>query len=136
MPSYLHATCPAPAATAVELKRERFNATLVIESPYNGPPSKEVDAAWTALLDSELNHDECISACTLALTSMLLSDMNIAVPKSDLDRIDTASIPIPDTKSMYFAGLSVFHELHCLVRLGPSSIPILFVTTSAYQAAW
>ncbi|KAK4238782.1 hypothetical protein C8A03DRAFT_33178 [Achaetomium macrosporum] len=85
----------SPAAGAVKLEKVRFNATLVIESPYNGPPSDEVDAAWTALLDN----------------------MNIAVPKSDLDRVGTASIRIPGTDNMYFAGLSVFHELHCLKRL-------------------
>ncbi|KND87851.1 hypothetical protein TOPH_07439 [Tolypocladium ophioglossoides CBS 100239] len=85
----------SPAASAVKLERVRFNATLVIESPYNGPPSKEVDAAWAAIIDN----------------------MNIAVPKSDLDRVGAASIRIPDTDNMYFAGLSVFHELHCLKRL-------------------
>ena len=42
----------APAASAVKKERVRFDATLVIESPFNGPPSTEVDAAWTALIDS------------------------------------------------------------------------------------
>lgn len=41
--------------------------------------------------------------------------MNIAVPKSDIEQIGATSIPIPDTNDMYFAGLSVFHELHCIV---------------------
>ena len=44
-------------------------------------------------------------------------DMNIAVPKSDLEKIGSASIRIPETDNMYFAGLGVFHELHCLKRL-------------------
>ncbi|KAI0394338.1 hypothetical protein F5Y17DRAFT_428020 [Xylariaceae sp. FL0594] len=43
--------------------------------------------------------------------------MNIAVHKSDLRRVGSHSIPIPGTEDMYFAGLSVFHELHCLKRL-------------------
>jgi len=43
--------------------------------------------------------------------------MNIAVPKSDIERIGSTSIPIPDMEGMYFAGLSVFHELHCIVSL-------------------
>lgn len=42
--------------------------------------------------------------------------MNIAVPASDLDRIQASSIAVPDEPGMYVAGLSVFHELHCLVR--------------------
>ncbi|KAK0613276.1 hypothetical protein B0T14DRAFT_556935 [Immersiella caudata] len=84
----------SPAASALKFEKIRYNATLVIESAYNGPPSPEVDAAWTALLDN----------------------MNIAVPKSDLDKIGSTSIRIPNT-STYFAGLGVFHELHCLKRL-------------------
>lgn len=41
--------------------------------------------------------------------------MNIAVPKSDLDKIGASSIAVPNTEDEYVAGLSVFHELHCLV---------------------
>ncbi|KAM7185569.1 protein of unknown function (DUF3328) domain containing protein [Rhypophila sp. PSN 637] len=85
----------SPAEGAVRYMKVRYNATLVIESPYNGADHHEVDRAW---------HE-------------LLKNMNIAVPKSDLERIGTHSIPIPDMDEMYFAGLSVFHELHCLKRL-------------------
>jgi hypothetical protein len=41
--------------------------------------------------------------------------MNIAVPKSDLDKIGANSIAVPGT-DQYIAGLGVYHELHCLVR--------------------
>lgn len=53
---YLALTEPlfkAPAREAVKFERVRFNATLVIDSPYNGVPSPEVDAAWKDLLDSK-----------------------------------------------------------------------------------
>ena len=43
--------------------------------------------------------------------------MNIAVPTSDLDKIQASSLQVPDEPGMSIAGLSVFHELHCLVRL-------------------
>jgi len=43
----------APAQSAVKYQTARFNATLVIDSPYNGPPSEEVDRAWGDLLDSK-----------------------------------------------------------------------------------
>ncbi|KAI0188739.1 hypothetical protein EV127DRAFT_512740 [Xylaria flabelliformis] len=85
----------SPAIPAIEYEAVRFNATLIIDSPWNGPPSDAVDQAW----------------------SDLLHNMNVAVHKSDLARIDTHSIPIPGMKDMYFAGLSVFHELHCIKRL-------------------
>lgn len=44
-------------------------------------------------------------------------DMNMALPGSDLRRLETTSIPVPDRDDTYIAGMSVFHELHCLVRL-------------------
>jgi hypothetical protein len=42
-------------------------------------------------------------------------DMNIGVSKSDLDKIGADSIAVPGT-DMFVGGLSVYHELHCLVR--------------------
>ena len=48
-------------------------------------------------------------------------DMNMALPGSDLRRLGTTSIPVPDRDDTYIAGMSVFHELHCLVS------PPLFV---------
>lgn len=51
------------------------------------------------------------------LGKLTLQDMNIAVPKSDLDRINADSIPVPSTHDQYITGLSVFHQLHCLKRL-------------------
>lgn len=42
-------------------------------------------------------------------------DMNIIVPATDLEKIGTTSIPIPGQSGNYIAGLSVYHELHCLV---------------------
>jgi len=40
----------APAQSAVRYEKVRFNATLVIDSPYNGEPSQQVDKAWSDLL--------------------------------------------------------------------------------------
>ena len=44
---------PAPAEEAIKYEKWRFNATLVIDSPYNGPPGEEVDEAWRELLHSK-----------------------------------------------------------------------------------
>jgi hypothetical protein len=49
-------------------------------------------------------------------TNASLIDMNIAVPGSDLKKIQTSSISVPGEPGTFVAGLSVFHELHCLVR--------------------
>ncbi|KAE9980783.1 hypothetical protein EG328_012031 [Venturia inaequalis] len=43
--------------------------------------------------------------------------MNIIVPATDLEKIGTTSIPIPGQSGNYIAGLSVYHELHCLKRI-------------------
>ena len=45
-------TYQAPAEEALVYEKVRFNATLVIESPYNGAPNPEVDEAWDKLLSS------------------------------------------------------------------------------------
>ncbi|KAK7978692.1 hypothetical protein PG988_006182 [Apiospora saccharicola] len=42
----------APASEALRYKKVRYNASLVIESPYNGPPSKAVDSAWSDLIST------------------------------------------------------------------------------------
>lgn len=42
----------APARNSIKYQFIRYNATLVIDSPYNGPPSHEVDQAWSNLLES------------------------------------------------------------------------------------
>ena len=42
--------------------------------------------------------------------------MNIGVSGSDLKKIGGDSIPVPGEPDKYIAGLSVYHELHCLVR--------------------
>ncbi|CAD6576148.1 MAG: hypothetical protein ASARMPRED_007619 [Alectoria sarmentosa] len=85
----------SPAEEAIKYEKWRFNATLVIDSPYNGPPGEEVDEAWRELLHN----------------------MNMPLPGSDLRRLGTTSIPVPDRDDTYIAGMSVFHELHCLKRL-------------------
>ena len=48
--------------------------------------------------------------------------MNIAVPASDLKKIHAESIAVPGEPGMYVAGLSVYHELHCLVSRGSGTL--------------
>jgi hypothetical protein len=104
-------TILAPASHVVRFEKVRFNATLVIDSPYNGPPSDKVDRAWIDLIQSEYT----IIKRSKLLLSVIKSDMNIAVSGSDLQKIGGKSIPIPGEKDKYLGGLSVYHELHCLV---------------------
>ncbi|KAI9675991.1 MAG: hypothetical protein M1822_008377, partial [Bathelium mastoideum] len=64
----------SPARDAVRFKKQSFDAELVIESDYIGDPTPQSDLAWHVLLEN----------------------MNIAVPKSDLDKINATSIGVPN----------------------------------------
>lgn len=48
--------------------------------------------------------------------------MNILVSKFDLEKINTLFILMSGDESKYLAGLSVYHELHCLVK-SPTFFP-------------
>lgn len=65
----------------------RLNAT-----PYAGPPSEKIDAAWDALL----------------------APMHITVSNAELKRDNQASVALPETGG-YLGWMGVFHELHCIV---------------------
>ena len=47
--------CEAPAIESVDEDYEirQFNGTFDIDSPYKGPPSPEVDAAWDSLINGK-----------------------------------------------------------------------------------
>ena len=47
---------------------------------------------------------------------MMCVDNNIIIQAGDLQKINRTSVLFRDN-SGYLAGLDVFHELHCLVRI-------------------
>ncbi|KAJ4297957.1 hypothetical protein N0V90_005856 [Kalmusia sp. IMI 367209] len=103
----------SPAHEAVRFRKQSFDAELVIESDYIGDPTPATDHAW----------------------HVLLGNMNIAVPASDLQKINTKSIQVPGEPGMYIAGLSVYHELHCLKRLRQHTwIDVYFPNQTAEDA--
>ncbi|PMD16630.1 hypothetical protein NA56DRAFT_692412 [Hyaloscypha hepaticicola] len=85
----------SPAEEAIRYRATTFDAALRIDSPFVGPPSPEVDAAWTELL----------------------SYTNIRVSGEDLRRINMSSIAVPGEEDSYWVALSAMHELHCVKRL-------------------
>lgn len=60
------------------------------DSPYIGPPSNDVDAAWNKLFNS----------------------MSVRVSVSELSYNNQESVPLP--KGGHLAWLGVYHELHCV----------------------
>lgn len=79
---------------------------------YTGPPSDDLDEAWDNLLQCQtIRHRKDYS-----LTDMD-SDANVRVPEQtirDLDRLDQA-VRFTDG-SGYFAQMTAYHHLHCIVR--------------------
>jgi hypothetical protein len=92
-----------PAREAVFWTRKLENNPLGLKTPYNGPPSTEVDEAW----------------------GRLLQNSNIKISADDLRKLNKSSIQLQDGSGMYFSGLGVHHHLHCLVNiLIPSRSPL------------
>ncbi|KAK8057510.1 hypothetical protein PG996_011447 [Apiospora saccharicola] len=92
--SYQHKVW-SPAYEAVEKIPQEYQGQLRIVSPYQGPPSPEVDQAWKELLQYS----------------------NIRVSGEDLRKVNKTSIPMPGEEDSYWVELSVVHELHCIKRL-------------------
>lgn len=92
--SYQH-TVYSPAYEAVVKEPVEYQGQLRIVSPYQGPPSPEVDQAWKDLLQYS----------------------NIRVSGEDLRKVNKTSIPMPGEDDSYWVELSVVHELHCIVSL-------------------
>ncbi|KAK7960803.1 hypothetical protein PG988_012017 [Apiospora saccharicola] len=83
--SYQHKVW-SPAYEAVEKIPQEYQGQLRIVSPYQGPPSPEVDQAYS----------------------------NIRVSGEDLRKVNKTSIPMPGEEDSYWVELSVVHELHCI----------------------
>lgn len=70
-------------------------------NPFRGPPRPELDEAW----------DE------------LTQYTSIKVTAEDLGRINRTSVQLADGSGMYFSGLNVHHQLHCLKMIRQSMYP-------------
>jgi len=83
----------SPAQEAIEYKLVKFSFGFGDDiSPYQGPPSPEIDAAWSALYPYPA----------------------AAVPKSEAAKMANRTSPIPGDESNYMVIPEVFHTLHCL----------------------
>lgn len=70
-------------------------------NPFRGPPRPELDAAWNELVQFS----------------------NIRVTAEDLRRINRTSVQLSDGSGMYWSGLNVHHQLHCLKMLRQAIYP-------------
>ncbi|KAJ3509494.1 hypothetical protein NLJ89_g5193 [Agrocybe chaxingu] len=99
----------SPAHEAVHYETVRFNGSLDFPSPYAGPPSPAIDAAWDRITTNN------------ALWTIRLSD-------DDLERIHKAGRPSnvryrPEDGGGNMGSIEVFHQLHCLNMLRKYTYP-------------
>jgi len=85
-------TLYTPARQAVKYDRVTFDGNLDKPTPYRGPPSDELDAAW----------------------GELLSHSSIRLTEDALRRMNRTSIKLADGSGEYMGELNVFHHIHCL----------------------
>lgn len=80
-----------PASDAISYERVKIDTTLQSVNPFKGPPSPDLDRAW----------------------SDMLYNANIRITADSLKRINQTSIPLADGDGFY-GILDVYHQLHCL----------------------
>ncbi|KAI4180236.1 MAG: hypothetical protein LQ346_007038 [Caloplaca aetnensis] len=97
----------APALEIVKLHETNFANSFAEKSPYRGPPTVELEAAWEELW----NQPEIL------IPPSSMSRLNIT--GDDLQRQYVRAAP--EEGDGYIGGLEVFHQIHCLVC--PSTRP-------------
>ncbi len=84
------------------LQEFRFNGSIRWPSPYRGPPSREVDAAWNRI--------------------SIVRPLDLDISREDFHTIgvnaDTAATNAPEHGGGYFMVPEFTHQLHCVVSIG------------------
>ncbi|KAK4158884.1 hypothetical protein QBC43DRAFT_348318 [Cladorrhinum sp. PSN259] len=87
------------------LQESRFNGSIRWPSPYRGPPSREVDAAWNRI--------------------SIVRPLDLKISKEDFHTIgvnpDTAAVNAPEHGGGYFMVPEFTHQLHCVNLLRKAS---------------
>ncbi|TGO64394.1 hypothetical protein BCON_0007g00440 [Botryotinia convoluta] len=87
------------------LQEFRFNGSIRWPSPYRGPPSKEIDAAWNRI--------------------SIVRPLDLDILKEDFHTIgvnpDTAATNAPEHGGGYFMVPEFTHQLHCVNLLRKAS---------------
>jgi len=83
------------------LQEFRFNGSIRWPSPYRGPPSREVDAAWNRI--------------------SIVRPLDLKISKEDFHKIgvnpDTAAVNAPEHGGGYFMVPEFTHQIHCVVSI-------------------
>ncbi|KAI7781794.1 hypothetical protein LA080_014284 [Diaporthe eres] len=91
----------SPARSALKPIKVLFQNEIMDPNPFRGPPRPELDMVW----------DE------------LTQYTSIRVTAEDLRKINRTSVQLSDGSGMYFSGLNVHHQLHCLKMIRQAMYP-------------
>ncbi|KAF7981257.1 hypothetical protein HWV62_34137 [Athelia sp. TMB] len=81
-----------PAHEFIEHKLVRFDPLGHAKTPYDGPPSPEVDAAWKGLYHNSV----------------------VGIPKEQAALLSNRTEAFTGDESHYITQLDVYHQIHCL----------------------
>ncbi|KAI0001247.1 hypothetical protein F4779DRAFT_604480 [Xylariaceae sp. FL0662B] len=88
---------------------------------YSGPPSDERDKAWSELVR---HRSAFINTCITLISSILAVFFNAS--RQELERAGEYSEDVAELEEGgYLVGLTVYYELHCLVRTNSSNFDML-----------
>jgi hypothetical protein len=115
--AHLHDDIPiySPANVAVEPMIIRFNGTLNFPSIYRGPPSPEIDAAWSMVARDVLP------------TRMSLGEI---LKAGEVDSPSKVKYPAQFDRD-FMVSMEAPHQLHCLNLLRKASWPEHYGSTEA-----
>ena len=105
---------PALAAVSDDYQTLRFNGSFRTYSPYKGPLSPTVNAAWEELIECRSPPYGSVQRTVLTSTVGLFS-----VSSETLRKIEAPEDPVewpPESGGGYLAQLEISHQLHCLVQ--------------------
>ena len=113
----------APAQDALDYEPKRFVEDIWADNVYKDEPSPAVDKAWADLYNGTQTYRPDLRLDT----ECIFVDFGLSqIPKWQADKMPNRTLPIPADPQYYVMQLTVFHQMHCLVRVYRSSSCILF----------
>lgn len=102
----------APVQAFVEYELVQFEGSAHPKSPWDGPPSPDVDVAWHGLYKSKLYP---MIGLVPPLSLSNTPDAIVGIPKEQAALFSNHTEAFTGDESHYVTELDVHHQLHCLV---------------------
>ena len=113
----------APAEDAISYEVRVFHSNFNDDrTPYQGPPTDAVDAAWEGLYNGKFKPASQIINNTSLIPATTEVGINRITP-AEAAKLPNATVRIPGDEQHYIVGLDVMHQLHCLNHLRKTLYP-------------